>query len=109
MLQTHTQYPQKVNVWAGILGSNIIRPFIIDGFLNGEKYLDLLQNHIGPEIEEKSENIETIWYQHDGCPAHCRRSVTEYLDQCYSDSWIGRRGTINWPVRSPGLGPNDFF
>lgn len=31
------EYPKKVNVWAGILGKNIIGPFLIDGTLNEKK------------------------------------------------------------------------
>lgn len=34
--------PEKVNVWAGILGNYIIGPFLIDGNLNGPVNLDLL-------------------------------------------------------------------
>ncbi|KAJ8957455.1 hypothetical protein NQ318_004936 [Aromia moschata] len=36
MRELHTQNPEKVNVWAGIIGENIIGPFFIDGNLNGE-------------------------------------------------------------------------
>lgn len=45
-----SQYRQKVNVWAGILGNHIIGPFFIDGNLNGRVYLDLLQNRIVPSF-----------------------------------------------------------
>lgn len=51
MHETHTQNPQKMNLWAGLLGDHIIGPFVIDGFLTGEKYLQLLQEDVGPEIE----------------------------------------------------------
>ncbi|KAJ8939194.1 hypothetical protein NQ318_012430 [Aromia moschata] len=46
MRELHTQTPEKVNVWAGIIGENIINPFLIDGNLNGETYLALLQNNV---------------------------------------------------------------
>jgi hypothetical protein len=35
--------------------------------------------------------------------------VREYLDDAFENRWIGRRGTIEWPARSPGLTPLDFF
>ncbi|KAJ8945315.1 hypothetical protein NQ318_003615 [Aromia moschata] len=35
----------KINVWAGIIGKNIIGPFFIVGNLKGETYLALLQNN----------------------------------------------------------------
>ncbi|KAJ8937851.1 hypothetical protein NQ318_005997 [Aromia moschata] len=31
MRELHTQKPEKVNVWAGVIGENIIGPFFIDG------------------------------------------------------------------------------
>ncbi|KAJ8958701.1 hypothetical protein NQ318_016428, partial [Aromia moschata] len=46
MRELHTQIPEKVNVWAGIIEENIIGPFFIDGNLNEETYLTLLQNNI---------------------------------------------------------------
>src|SRR5437588_198499 len=48
MREEHTQYPEKVNVWAGIVGNHIVGPFFIDGNLNGDKYLELLQNNVVP-------------------------------------------------------------
>lgn len=49
-LEAHTQTPQKLNVWAGILGDEIIGPFIIDGDLDGPKYVLLLLNQIVPAM-----------------------------------------------------------
>ncbi|KAJ8942110.1 hypothetical protein NQ318_000705 [Aromia moschata] len=46
----HTQNPEKVNIWAGTIGENIIGPFFIDGNLNGETYLALLQNNVVPTM-----------------------------------------------------------
>ncbi|KAJ8951119.1 hypothetical protein NQ318_021563 [Aromia moschata] len=45
MRELHTQNPEKVNVWPGIIGENIIGHYFIDGNLNGETYLALLQNN----------------------------------------------------------------
>ena len=47
-----------------------------------------------------------IWQQ-DGTPAHYSVAVREFLDEKFS-TWIGRRGTIDWPPRSPDLTPCDF-
>ncbi|KAJ8960076.1 hypothetical protein NQ318_009518 [Aromia moschata] len=43
MRELHTQNPEKVNVWEGIIGENVIGPFFIDGNLNGETYSALLR------------------------------------------------------------------
>ncbi|KAJ8962089.1 hypothetical protein NQ318_018041 [Aromia moschata] len=46
MLEVNTQYPEKVNVWAGILNSQIIGPYLFDDTLTGARYLDFLQNFL---------------------------------------------------------------
>lgn len=107
-IDNHSQYPQKLNVWAGILGSRIIGPFFIEGSLDSNKYLELLQNQIGPAISNYGRN-NVIWFQQDGCPAHSSRNVTAYLNDCFNGTWIGRYGPVKWPARSPDLSPNDFF
>ncbi|KAJ8963203.1 hypothetical protein NQ318_018669 [Aromia moschata] len=55
----------------GILGENIIGPFFIDGNLNGETYLVLLQNNVVPTMAnlypaEGNPQLpgNAIWFQH---------------------------------------------
>lgn len=108
--EAHTQYPQKLNVWAGIFGDNLIGPFFIDGNLNAEKYLELLQIQVLPAIRNlPGVNLETIWFQQDGCPAHNAVRVKEFLRNSFPDRLMSGTGDIRWPPRSPDLSPNDFF
>lgn len=112
--QVHTQRPQKLNVWAGILGDHIIGPFFIDDNLTGEKYLDVLENRIIPcinrAIEEDMNLFENeIVFQQDGAPPHYAAPVRQFLDDHFPGRWIGRRGPTEWPPRSPDLTPSDFF
>lgn len=115
----HTQYPQKINVWAGILGDKIIGPLFINGNLNGNTYLEMFDT-IQPLIVEQIENQldinggrnlneELIHFQHDGAPPHYVLPVRQYLNDNFPEQWIGRRGPIEWPPRSPDLTPLDFF
>jgi hypothetical protein len=46
MQETHTHFPQKLNVWAGIMGDRILEPAFLDGNLDGEIYLRLLQEDL---------------------------------------------------------------
>jgi hypothetical protein len=48
MEDVHTQHPQKINVWCGIIGRNIIGSFFIDGNLTSAKYLQVLQQQVIP-------------------------------------------------------------
>lgn len=110
MHESHRQTVQKLNLWAGIIGNQIIGPFVLNGNLNAEMYLELLQNQVGPELTEVMEDAGTeIIFQQDGAPAHYGIAVRRYLNDTFEDSWIGRGGTIEWPARSPDLTPLDFF
>lgn len=116
----HTQNPQKLNVWAGILGDRIIGPFFIEGNLTGEVYVQMLNNSIEPsivhEIETQTDlegnlnlNENIVHFQQDGAPPHYALATRQWLDRFYPRHWIGRRGPIEWPPRSPDLTPMDFF
>lgn len=108
--QDRSQYRFKVNMWTGILNGKIIGPFELPDALNGEVYLDFLQNHLPNLLEDVPLSIyREMWFQQDGCPAHFARPVREYLDEELPGRWIGRAGPISWPARSPDLNPLDFF
>jgi hypothetical protein len=68
MKETHTQFPQKFNVGAGIIGDPILEPVFLDGNVDGATYLTLLQedlmpaalfpNPLGPDLpDERRKNI----------------------------------------------------
>lgn len=109
MLETHTQHPQKLNVWAGIFRNRIIGPFFINGTLTAQRYLDLLRDQVVPSIEEDGQLPANIWLQQDGAPPHYALNVRNFLNETFTNRWIGRRGFIEWPPRSPDLNPLDFF
>lgn len=110
MREHHSQYPQKVNVWAGILCNQIIGPFFIDGNLTADKYIDLLNNSIIPAIRNVAGGtLDNVWFQQDGAQVHFALVVRNLLNTYFPGKWIGRRGTIEWPPRSPDLTPLDFF
>ena len=45
----------------------------------------------------------------DGAPAYFSRITREFLNNNYTNRWIGRRGPIAWPARSPDLNPLNFY
>ena len=110
--ETHTQFPVKVNVWCGILGDKIVGPFFLDQNLDGPLYLTLLEDAIVPKIveiiESGNEDFDP-WFQQDGAPPHFALAVRNFLNAEFPGRWIGRRGSIEWPARSPDLNPLDFF
>lgn len=103
-----TQYPHTLNVWAGIVGQHVIGPLVIDGTLNGEKYLEMLQGGISAQLAEL--NLEgELWYQHDGCPAHNYGPAVQFLHEAFPERVIGTYEPLAWPARSPDFAPPDYF
>ena len=97
-----------ITVWAGIWVGGVIGPFFFHDNITADNYLKMLQNDIVPAIASEMD-LEEIVYMHDGAPAHYAQSVRHFLDKTFPDRWIGRRGWIDWPPRSPDLTPTDFF
>lgn len=106
--RSQTQF--KINLWTGIINGQIIGPHVLPATLNGENYLEFLQNDLSELLGEVPlATRQGMWYQNDGCPAHYARNVRQYLNEQFPRRWIGRLGPISWPPRSPDLNPVDFF
>jgi len=114
----HTQFPQKLNVWARILGNEIIGPIFIDGNLTAELYLNLLQNKIDPLITQSLQNQvdEESWlderhlhFQQDGAPPHYALRVRQWLNERFRGKWIGRRETLEEFPRHTGQLIETYF
>ena len=95
-------------MWAGISSKGIVGPFFFDGTVTANAYLEMLENQVWPTIAQWPD-IDEFWFQHDGAPAHFGIEPRDWLNDHFPDRWIGRRGAIEWPPRSPDLTPPDFF
>ena len=105
---TKMQGAGKLMVWAGIWGDRIIGPLFVSENLNAGKYLSMLQEEILPSLLNE-EGDYPVYFQQDGAPPHYGIQVHRFLDQQFPDAWIGRRGPVEWPPRSPDLSPLDFY
>lgn len=104
------QHRYSVNMWSGIVNGELIGPFELPSRLDGDTYLNFLQNNLFELLEDV--NLETrrhMIFQNDGAPCHYARQVRGHLNETYPGRWIGRGGPIEWPARSPDLNPIDFF
>ncbi|EFN66426.1 hypothetical protein EAG_01870, partial [Camponotus floridanus] len=100
----------KLNIWAGIMGTEILGPIILPDILTSAAYIDLLKNDLPDFLEEVPLlDRNKIIFQQDGAGPHNARIVTNYLNNEFPGRWIGRYGPIRWPPRSPDLNPLDFF
>jgi len=71
-----------------------------------ENYVDMLQLHVAPQLEEFQ---PWIIFQQDGAPPHWGSHVRRFLDAALPNRWVARDGTTLWPPRSPDITPLDFF
>lgn len=100
----------SLNVWMGIIDNHLIGPYFMPQNLNGECYEEFLREELFILMEDLPLSVrKNMWYQHDGCPAHYRRGVRDWLNENYPNKWIGRGGPLPWPARSPDLTPMDFY
>lgn len=103
---SRTQATDKVNVWLGLMGDQIVGPYFFLSNVNGPDYLRMLEEKLLPHLNEIG---HPIFFQQDGAPAHYTTPVRHWLDCWFPNRWIGRSGPIPWPARSPDLTPLDYF
>lgn len=97
-----------VTVWGGLTSDGLLGPFFFDDTVTATSYLNMLEDKVWPIISRRP-NAEEIIFQQDGAPPHFALIVRTWLDQHFPNRWMGRRGPIEWPARSPDLSPPDFF
>ncbi len=65
-------------------------------------------------LENNCPSITTTWWLSTTLlptgwsPDHYSLAVRQYLDDVFPGKWIGRRGAVEFPPRSPDLTPMDF-
>ncbi|GFU80118.1 uncharacterized protein TNCV_579981 [Trichonephila clavipes] len=119
--RTVVEFPlhdEKVTVWVGFTTSTVIGPFFFEemrdsGFVTatvtGERYTDMLQNHIIPSLADKHLLERTIFMQ-DGAPPHIARRVKDLLRRSFGDDRVlSRHFHHAWAPRSPDLSPCDYW
>lgn len=97
-----------INVWAGILGNQVIGPHILPNRVNANNFLLFLTDNLQDLLEEVPLATRAeMWFQMDGAPPHYGIAVRRWLK--IPLRWIGQGGPVAWPARSPDLNPLDFF
>ena len=107
----------KLVVWVGLMGNGlIIGPVIIRQYMNAQKYLDVINDAVGPELlanpryqQNADGSISRVWWIQDGASCHRTRAVRERLTALFPDRVVGIGHAVEYPPRSPDLTPLDFF
>lgn len=108
--QVDNQHRWSIHVWCGIINGYLIGPYFFNDNVNGGNFLALLRNHLPQLLEDVDLHTrQRMWIQLDGTPPHYAVIVRNYLNQQFTDRWIGRNGPVPWPPRSPDLTSPDFY
>jgi hypothetical protein len=106
-------HSQRLTVWAAVGMHGIIGPFFTRDSITGDFYLELLRDHVLPELQGHPA-FDRLVFMQDGAPPHYATIVRDWLDEHFPLRWIGRGSPINmapirWPPYSPDLTPMDFW
>lgn len=94
------QHNFAMNLWAGIVGGIFIRPYELHEIMNAARYLQFLENYLGPLVDDVSLEVrQNMWLQLYRAPAH----------YAYNGRWIEWGEIIPWPPPSQDLNPLYVF
>ena len=80
----------KLNVWFGIMHDKIIDLFFFaEKSITAQIYLDILTEYISPQLKQYQPQVI---FQQDGAPPHWGLKVYQFLNETFSDKWIGQDG-----------------
>ena len=97
---------ESVVVWCMVGISGLLAYDISFDTMNSDRYCTVLSEKVVPYFTQR--RYKNKYYQQDGAPPHYSLAAREILDKHLTNRWIGRRGTIEWPPRSPDLTICDF-
>jgi len=77
-VESNYQNRFPVNVWCGVIGDQLIGPYIFPQLVTGEIYANVLQDELPALLENVPlQTRRQMYYQHDGEPPHFSKAVSE--------------------------------
>jgi hypothetical protein len=114
-IQQQPLHSEKVTVWCGVASFGLIGRYFLEdeeGMAvtgNIARYTEMLRTFLEPELQRLGVETQTLWFQQDAATAHTARNAMRVLEYAFPARVISRRGTVEWPARSPDLNACDFF
>lgn len=88
----------NIMVW-GCMGWNGVGELAeVEGRMNADQYVDILDNHLLPSLEDSGIPAEDRIFQQDNDPKHTSRKAKDWMEQ--NDITL-----LDWPPQSPDLNP----
>lgn len=95
----------SLTVWACISFSGVVASDISRATMNADRYCAILNEKVVPYFTQRRQML----FQQDGAPPHYSIQARQILNGQMANQWIGRRGPIEWPARSPDLSACDYW
>ena len=107
-IECREQGGQKVMCWCGVVdGKIIIHWFDQNVSVNGDTYLETLQNVVLPKIRALATR-RRYWFQQDGASIHTTIRARAWLQSKFGSKVVSRLTARPQP-KSPDLYPLDFW
>lgn len=96
-LKKTLKFPQKIMVWGAISWHGTSRLHIVDGTMNQDKYIKVLETRLLPQTREWFREMPWI-FQQDSAPCHTAKRVK---------TWCRQNGVrvLPWAGNSPDMNP----
>jgi len=95
-LNLTVKHPLSIMVWGCMAASGVGRLHIVDGTVNGNKYITILQKCMVPSAQQLFHG--QYLFQDDNVPCHRAKTFTNWKRQ-------NKIQTLDWPAQSPDLNP----
>ncbi|KAK3932761.1 Ribosome maturation factor RimP [Frankliniella fusca] len=84
VMDNYIQDRWGVNVWGGVIGRHVIGPYFFDdGAVNGERYLQLLQEDLDDLLEDVPLAVlQRMWFMQDGAFTGRGLSMLDRVNAC---------------------------
>jgi arsenate reductase-like glutaredoxin family protein len=92
------KYPASIMVWGCMSAKGTGKLQFIDGIVNANKYIDILNSSFLPSIQMCSTSEGEFIFQQDGAPCHTAKIVKTWLQN-------NNIPVLEWTSSSPDLSP----
>lgn len=97
-IQQRVKHPTSVMIWGCITVKGPGTLYIVDGMMNGDRYIELLDTVLVPELPKMFRRTQKYIFQQDGAPCHTAKKVLEYMRK-------KKIPLLDWPGNSPDMNP----
>ena len=97
-LKKTLKFPSKIMVWGAISVHGPSRLHIVEGTMNGAKYISMLNSRLLPQIRNWFEQQPCIFQQDSAAPCHTAKAVYAWFK-------TNKIKVLKWPGNSPDMNP----